>query len=236
MPLTRHPTPLDPDLQQISELVPSPGAFLKADETGWKALSIAVADIPDLDAGVITSGKLDNARIKWDSPGEIGAVVPPKATLSDLAITGNAPDLYRLYIRNIHDGIPFTELCLSAGPGLEQSVFFGLVRYLYAKIDNQSGGPFLMGSGANIAAIFYPSGGTSLGQNLSDPGANNLRVQGNASIGGTLSLGSFTVSTVPSAGASAGSLIYVVNEAGGATIAFSDGTSWRRIHDRQVIS
>lgn len=48
---------------------------------------------------------------------------------------------------------------------------------------------------------------------------------------------SFTVATVPSASAlGAGATIFVSNESGGAVLAFSDGTSWRRVTDRAVIS
>lgn len=47
----------------------------------------------------------------------------------------------------------------------------------------------------------------------------------------------YTVATVPSAGAAgAGTEIYVSNESGGGTPAFSDGTVWRRVYDRAVIS
>ncbi|MGV3492118.1 MAG: DUF2793 domain-containing protein [Devosia sp.] len=45
----------------------------------------------------------------------------------------------------------------------------------------------------------------------------------------------YTVAGVPTA-SPAGQMIYVSNEAGGATMAFSDGTSWRRMADRAVIS
>jgi hypothetical protein len=31
-------------------------------------------------------------------------------------------------------------------------------------------------------------------------------------------------------------MIFVSNEAGGGTLAFSDGTNWRRVADRAVIS
>ncbi len=34
----------------------------------------------------------------------------------------------------------------------------------------------------------------------------------------------------------AGQLVYVSNEAGGAVLAFSDGTNWRRVTDRAVVS
>jgi hypothetical protein len=49
-------------------------------------------------------------------------------------------------------------------------------------------------------------------------------------------LKSFTVATVPSASISSGSTIYVSNESGGAVLCFSDGTNWRRVTDRAIIS
>lgn len=50
-------------------------------------------------------------------------------------------------------------------------------------------------------------------------------------------LPSYTVAGVPSAaGVGAGTIAFISNEAGGATIAFSDGSSWRRVQDRAVIS
>lgn len=49
-------------------------------------------------------------------------------------------------------------------------------------------------------------------------------------------LPSYTVATVPSAATNARSMIYVSNEAGGAVPAFSDGTNWRRVTDRAIVS
>ncbi len=48
-------------------------------------------------------------------------------------------------------------------------------------------------------------------------------------------LASYTVTTLPLA-TQAGHLIYVTNETGGATVAFSDGTNWRRVQDRAIVS
>ena len=50
-----------------------------------------------------------------------------------------------------------------------------------------------------------------------------------------LVLPSYTVTTLPSAGVAA-QLIYVSNESGGAVLAFSDGTNWRRVTDRAIVS
>jgi hypothetical protein len=54
-------------------------------------------------------------------------------------------------------------------------------------------------------------------------------------VDGPVRVKSYTVAGVPTA-TPAGQLIYVSNETGGATIAFSDGTAWRRMADRAVIS
>lgn len=45
----------------------------------------------------------------------------------------------------------------------------------------------------------------------------------------------YTVATVPDAATKPG-LIAVTDETGGYTIAFSDGSDWRRVQDRAVIS
>lgn len=49
-------------------------------------------------------------------------------------------------------------------------------------------------------------------------------------------LPSFTVATLPSAPDNPQMMIYVSNETGGAVPAFSDGTNWRRVTDRNVVS
>lgn len=55
-------------------------------------------------------------------------------------------------------------------------------------------------------------------------------------VGGPLGLTSYTVASVPAAADYTNTIIYVSNETGGATIAFSDGTNWRRVQDRAIIS
>lgn len=51
-----------------------------------------------------------------------------------------------------------------------------------------------------------------------------------------LPLRSFTVAGLLPAADWTGSVVYVSNEAGGSTLAFSDGTNWRRVQDRAVVS
>lgn len=52
----------------------------------------------------------------------------------------------------------------------------------------------------------------------------------------TLQLDSYTVTTLPSAAENVRTIIYVSNESGGAVPAFSDGTNWRRMTDRSIVS
>jgi hypothetical protein len=59
--------------------------------------------------------------------------------------------------------------------------------------------------------------------------------QARLDVDGSVRVRSYAVAGVPSAVA-AGQIIYVTDEVGGATIAFSDGASWRRVADRSVIS
>ncbi len=46
----------------------------------------------------------------------------------------------------------------------------------------------------------------------------------------------YTVATVPTAGSFTGGMIFVTDETGGSIPAFSDGTDWRRVTDRAIIS
>jgi hypothetical protein len=64
-------------------------------------------------------------------------------------------------------------------------------------------------------------------------GQNNLGVTGGGS-SAPLQLATFTVATLPAA--TAGRLIYVSDESGGSVVAFSDGTNWRRLTDRAIVT
>lgn len=63
-----------------------------------------------------------------------------------------------------------------------------------------------------------------------------VRSDGTIAAAGPIRMASYTVATVPTAGDYTQGLIYVSDESGGATPAFSDGTNWRRVADRAIIS
>ena len=102
-----------------------------------------------------------------------------------------------------------------------------------------------MGAGIGAPAVqalsFYTSNGTALTERVRINSAGNVGI-GTASpavaldVNGPMRCKSYTVATVPSAAVAAGQMIYVSNESGGAAMAFSDGSNWRRISDRAVIS
>jgi lysophospholipase L1-like esterase len=79
--------------------------------------------------------------------------------------------------------------------------------------------------------------------------AERLRIDHNGNIGvgntapavkldveGPVRVKSYTVAGVPAANVATGQIIFVSDESGGAVMAFSDGTNWRRVTDRAVIS
>jgi hypothetical protein len=83
-------------------------------------------------------------------------------------------------------------------------------------------------SGARVQRLVIASDG-NIGVGVTAP-ATKLDVDG------PVKVKSYTVAGLPAAGIGAGSIVFVSNEAGGAVLAFSDGTSWRRVTDRAVVS
>ena len=56
-------------------------------------------------------------------------------------------------------------------------------------------------------------------------------------VDGAVRVRAYAKSALPGAGSEgAGAMIYVSDESAGSTLAFSDGASWRRVHDRAVVS
>jgi lysophospholipase L1-like esterase len=95
----------------------------------------------------------------------------------------------------------------------------------------------IIGAQPNVPIVF----GTNNAERARIDGSGNCGI-GTSSpavlldVNGPVRVSSYTVAAVPPANAAPGQLIYVSDEAGGAVLAFSDGTDWRRATDRAVIS
>lgn len=71
---------------------------------------------------------------------------------------------------------------------------------------------------------------------LADRANAGLPKDGTEGMTSPLLLMSYAVADVPDATLWESALIYVSDETGGAIPAFSDGTSWRRVSDRAIVS
>ena len=79
-----------------------------------------------------------------------------------------------------------------------------------------------------------------IGSDVTGNGANTSTI-GNSSTVGTFLMGAvviaeYTVATLPTASTYQAGMIMVTDETGGYTQAFSDGTNWRRVQDRAIVS
>lgn len=55
-------------------------------------------------------------------------------------------------------------------------------------------------------------------------------------LGDSVRLPAYTIATMPAPAKNTGGQIFVSDEIGGAVPAFSDGTNWRRVTDRAIVS
>ena len=74
-----------------------------------------------------------------------------------------------------------------------------------------------------------PDGTTWTEALVADPATASL------ALSAPLGLASSTIAALPAA-TTPGQLAYVSDESGGPVLAFSDGTNWRRVTDRAVVS
>lgn len=97
------------------------------------------------------------------------------------------------------------------------------------------------GHGSRITFGTTPLGSTARGIDLRiEPGGKmatgDYAPACELDVDGPVRVKSYAKASLPAASAGAGQMIYVSDEAGGAVIAFSDGTNWRRVSDRAVVS
>ena len=128
----------------------------------------------------------------------------------------------------------FGEYCVQTGGYIS----VGTTGYRHNVSGLQVGGGYYVDGSGNMVAKVYDSHDfiVSLGGSGGSGLAEKLRVQ-SASVKCSVpaEVPSYTVVGVPAA-TTAGRIIYVSDESGGAVLAFSDGVNWRRVTDRAIIS
>jgi hypothetical protein len=115
-------------------------------------------------------------------------------------------------------------------------------------VNRQGGGVLAFADGAysstslptRIVFETAPSGSTARQERLRIDASGNVGIGAvpvcKLDVDGPVRVKSYAVAALPPANAGAGQIIYVSDEAGGAVLAFSDGTSWRRVTDRAVVT
>ena len=98
------------------------------------------------------------------------------------------------------------------------------------------------GRGVHMDFAVTPAGSTARTKRMRLDSVGNLALRNDLSavckldVDGPVRVGSYAAAALPPAGAGAGQVIFVPDESGGAVLAFSDGSNWRRVTDREVVS
>jgi hypothetical protein len=153
------------------------------------------------------------------------------ATMVGCVSSGNSQAGVDVYDGVLIDG--FNNLTISGGRygGGGYALHPGIQRQRYGVNVNSAATAGLTIAGADL------SGNVTRGFNTVVTAAGAVAVvNGCRGYNPGLQLPAFTVAGVPSAASFSFFLIYVSNESGGAVPAFSDGTNWRRVTDRAIIS
>ncbi|KCZ85704.1 hypothetical protein HAD_08465 [Hyphomonas adhaerens MHS-3] len=98
------------------------------------------------------------------------------------------------------------------------------------------------GHGVHLDFAVTPAGSTARTKRMRLDSVGNIALRDDLTaackldVGGPVRVGSYAKAALPPASAGAGQVIFVPDEADGAVLAFSDGSAWRRVTDRAVVS
>lgn len=186
----------------------------------------------DKDTGFIGIGRTDPGE-DLDIRGTDPAILLSESSAADLRIEYNSS----LQSKIIHRG-PTTAL-LDISVTVEDGTSQGTVR-MFRETNSTGLVGLQIHRGNNTSALNHTIAGNAA--TLLDQQGFKVKIGSAGSpacaldVEGPVRVKSYTVAGVPAASAAAGQIIYVSNETGGATLAFSDGTNWRRVQDRAVVS
>ncbi len=191
------------------------GTLMRFEAGAWTAIAPPVgmvAYVKDAPALIVRGGS------GWV---ELGSLITALANLATLGVNTTADTTNRLAVKSAavlldHDG---------AGVQL--------------KLDKHSGsdtGSVLFQTGYSGRAEIGLCGDDDLHVKVSADGSSFVEALV-VNAAGCVRLKSFTVAGLPTASSQgAGGLAFVTDESGGAVLAFSDGSAWRRVTDRAVVS
>ena len=211
------------------------------DQTSGSGSSNAIVDI-DGDTKVDVEGTSDDDFIRFHSAGNQNVVINPQGYLAVGRVQSTG-------MRPLHaetSGQTFIRVQGAGTVGMEFNSN-GTIQQAFS-LDTANNLIFRNTTGSHSGSLyfdykvntFFRAGGVSKVMTLTSSqnvGIGKSNPSAKLDVDGTVRIGSYTISTLPSASIhGAGSLIYISDEAGGATIAFSDGTNWRRMSDRTIVS
>jgi len=102
--------------------------------------------------------------------------------------------------------------------------------------ENMTGGSEVLLNDSNTSnSIFINPHFTGAGS-ITYGNTSSKLAGGDIQVGSRLFLPPVTVATLPAAVDNEGSVVYVSDEAGGSTLALSNGTDWRRVQDRVIVT
>lgn len=161
------------------------------------------------------------AVIAWDTPNSIiassGGGEPLTFHLSDIDL--NLPGSPTLYSHSGTNTPPNIILTNTQMVGLSAWTAGNITAsYPAPPLGNYAS---LVIHGSYAAGLRLATDGTSLGLEMTKGG---------------LQLPAYTVATLPNVSSYSGRMIYVTNETGGATPAWSNGTNWLRVYDGAIVS
>lgn len=131
-------------------------------------------------------------------------------------------------VRVVFDGSAWTD-AITVGPAADtfhQCLKVKRNNIVVGVIDNNGNNIRVKANTVTAKVQLHNNGGKGLAVNADD----------SASFDGVALLKSYAKAALPAASSFPGGMIYVSDEAGGATPAFSDGTNWRRVADRAIVS
>jgi hypothetical protein len=174
-------------------------------------------------------------QVDWTRPGAIGLVTPNTVKATTFNATGIVTTAEEINMGA--NTSAYTAFTLNGAGNANKQIYWktnGVLRWDFG-IKSSTSEP-----GNNTGSDLFLRGWNDLGNSvvtiLTATRLGALTITGTTSFTNPVKFAAYTVATVPSASANTAGTIYVSNELGGATPAFSDGTNWRRVHDRAIIS